>query len=65
MHRVELKGLLLMLMAMAITSFLMHRVELKVDACEEGVFRWDAVPNAPCGVERPILLPTAKPEGSS
>jgi hypothetical protein len=38
------------------TLFLMHRVELK-DVSGTGFKFTSPVPNAPCGVERSILLP--------
>ena len=52
MHRVELKGSIIFTMAGVVSSFLMHRVELKGEfqVYRLQIHNW--VPNAPCGVER-------------
>ncbi len=53
MHRVELKEPLCLALMPTEWWSLMHRVELKVLYCCSSKNGFVAVPNAPCGVERP------------
>ena len=56
MHRVELKVFEGGLFYFAKGQFLMHRVELKAQIVVFASLIISAVPNAPCGVERPFKL---------
>ena len=61
MHRVELKETVAYKGRPNLILFLMHRVELKgyhVGTLQASVF---TVPNAPCGVESPLLLSKVLP----
>ena len=65
MYRVELKGIpLVQGFGLFVSMFLMYRVELKATRAVETLPQV-AVPNVPCGVERPQERAYARWEGGS